>query len=127
MGVELERDIVGSPMRRPFLTLLGLLAVSLASWLAFADTSVPSKAPGKPTVSKTGLKMYELRLGGGDEAVKGKRVRVHYTGWLTTGKKFDSSVDRGEPFEFQLGRGMVIKGWDEGVTGMRVGGMRQLH
>jgi FKBP-type peptidyl-prolyl cis-trans isomerase FkpA len=54
-------------------------------------------------------------------------VKVHYTGWLTDGKKFDSSVDRGQPFTFNLGAGQVIKGWDEGVAGMKVGGKRQLR
>jgi FKBP-type peptidyl-prolyl cis-trans isomerase len=60
-------------------------------------------------------------------AKSGDSVKVHYTGWLTNGKKFDSSVDRGEPFAFKLGAGMVIKGWDEGVAGMKVGGKRQLR
>ncbi len=72
------------------------------------------------------LQKEDLVVGTGDEAVTGKRVDVHYTGWLTDGTKFDSSVDRGKPFTFQLGAGMVIKGWDEGVAGMRVGGKRKL-
>ena len=62
----------------------------------------------------------------GDEAVAGKRVTVHYTGWLTNGSKFDSSKDRNEPFVFPLGAGHVIKGWDQGVAGMKVGGKRKL-
>ena len=65
-------------------------------------------------------------VGTGPEATAGKDVRVHYTGWLTDGKKFDSSKDRGDPFMFSLGRGEVIRGWDEGVTGMKVGGKRKL-
>jgi FKBP-type peptidyl-prolyl cis-trans isomerase FkpA len=65
-------------------------------------------------------------VGTGDEAGKGKDVTVHYTGWLTDGKKFDSSVDRNEPFKFLLGPGKVIKGWEEGLAGMKVGGKRKL-
>ncbi|HUJ26399.1 MAG TPA: FKBP-type peptidyl-prolyl cis-trans isomerase [Myxococcales bacterium] len=72
------------------------------------------------------LKIEDLVVGTGDEAGKGKNVTVHYTGWLTDGKKFDSSKDRGEPFRFGLGRGQVISGWDEGVQGMKVGGKRKL-
>ena len=74
----------------------------------------------------SGLMIEELAIGEGDEAVQGKRVSVHYTGWLTDGGKFDSSVDRNEPFAFPLGRGRVIPGWDEGVAGMKVGGKRKL-
>jgi FKBP-type peptidyl-prolyl cis-trans isomerase len=72
------------------------------------------------------LEHEELVVGGGPEARKGHRAQVHYTGWLTDGTKFDSSVDRGQPFEFEIGRGQVIQGWDRGVQGMRVGGKRKL-
>ncbi|HZX93770.1 MAG TPA: FKBP-type peptidyl-prolyl cis-trans isomerase [Myxococcales bacterium] len=72
------------------------------------------------------LQVEDVVVGSGDEAVKGKVVSVHYTGWLTDGKKFDSSKDRGQPFQFPLGRGQVIQGWDQGVQGMKVGGKRKL-
>lgn len=74
----------------------------------------------------SGLKYIDEVVGTGDAPGKGKRVKVHYTGRLTNGKKFDSSVDRGEPFAFSIGVGQVIKGWDEGVMSMKVGGKRQL-
>ena len=74
----------------------------------------------------SGLKYTDQVVGTGDVAVAGKTVSVHYTGWLENGKKFDSSVDRGQPFSFPLGAGRVIKGWDEGVQGMKVGGKRKL-
>ena len=76
--------------------------------------------------SPSGLKYVDQTVGTGDVAVVGKNVSVHYTGWLENGKKFDSSVDRGQPFSFPLGAGRVIKGWDEGVQGMKVGGKRKL-
>jgi len=72
------------------------------------------------------LEIEDVVVGTGAEAVKGKLVSVHYTGWLTDGKKFDSSKDRGQPFQFPLGRGQVIRGWDDGVQGMKVGGKRKL-
>src|SRR5579885_1905642 len=72
------------------------------------------------------LQIEELQPGTGDAARAGQAVDVHYTGWLTDGKKFDSSHDRGKPFRFTLGRGEVIKGWDQGVQGMKVGGKRKL-
>jgi FKBP-type peptidyl-prolyl cis-trans isomerase len=72
------------------------------------------------------LVIEDIEVGSGAEAKPGQDVTVHYTGWLTTGKKFDSSRDRGEPFEFHLGRGEVIRGWDDGVRGMKVGGKRKL-
>jgi FKBP-type peptidyl-prolyl cis-trans isomerase FkpA len=74
----------------------------------------------------SGLVIEELVVGGGATAAAGQKVSVHYTGWLTDGSKFDSSKDRGEPFAFPLGRGHVIKGWAEGVAGMKVGGKRKL-
>ena len=72
------------------------------------------------------LKIEDLAVGTGAEAKDGCNVSVHYTGWLTDGRKFDSSVDRGEPFGFKLGKRMVIRGWELGIKGMRVGGKRRL-
>lgn len=77
-------------------------------------------------VMPSGLKYIDQAIGTGDLAVAGKTATVHYTGWLENGKKFDSSVDRGQPFSFPLGAGRVITGWDEGVAGMKVGGKRKL-
>ena len=78
------------------------------------------------TKSASGLYTRDLTVGNGPEARSGTEVTVHYTGWLTDGTKFDSSLDRGQPFRFQLGAGQVIQGWDEGIPGMRVGGRRRL-
>ena len=74
----------------------------------------------------SGLVIEDIEVGTGAEAVAGKSVQVHYTGWLTDGKKFDSSKDRNDPFVFPLGGRRVIAGWDEGVQGMKVGGKRKL-
>jgi FKBP-type peptidyl-prolyl cis-trans isomerase len=78
------------------------------------------------TVTASGLQYVDQTIGTGELAVAGKMATVHYTGWLENGNKFDSSVDRGQPFSFPLGAGRVIKGWDEGVQGMKVGGKRKL-
>ena len=78
------------------------------------------------TTRPSGLIIEELALGEGAAAASGQTVTVHYTGWLTDGEKFDSSKDRDDPFQFALGEGRVIKGWDEGVEGMKVGGTRKL-
>lgn len=72
------------------------------------------------------LQIEDIQVGTGTEATAGKQVSVHYTGTLTNGQKFDSSRDRNSPFNFQLGAGMVIKGWDQGVAGMKIGGRRKL-
>lgn len=78
------------------------------------------------TTTPSGLIIEEIIVGAGAEAAAGQDVTVHYTGWLTDGKKFDSSKDRSDPFVFPLGEGRVIKGWDEGVQSMKVGGKRKL-
>lgn len=78
------------------------------------------------TTTASGLVIEELEQGNGAAAAKGKKVSVHYTGWLTDGRKFDSSKDRSDPFQFPLGAGHVIRGWDEGVEGMLEGGRRKL-
>ena len=94
----------------------------------FAVTNVHAKP--EPVTTDSGLKYIDNQLGTGTEAKSGQQVVVHYTGWLNNagakGAKFDSSVDRNRPFNFWLGKGMVIKGWDEGVAGMKVGGKRTL-
>ena len=76
--------------------------------------------------NQSGFQYEDIVTGTGAEAVAGQTVTVHYTGWLKDGKKFDSSKDRNQPFAFLLGNGTVIKGWDEGVRGMKVGGIRKL-
>jgi len=84
------------------------------------------RAAVKVVTTPSGLKYEVLKKGKGAVAKAGQTVTVHYTGWLTDGTKFDSSVDRGQPFQFNLGAGQVIKGWDEGVAGMKVGEKRKL-
>ncbi|MBL8832665.1 MAG: FKBP-type peptidyl-prolyl cis-trans isomerase [Rhodospirillales bacterium] len=106
-------------------TLLGSLLVFCAA-PAFAQGSDLSAA----TRTRSGLGIVDVRVGTGEAASSGRTARVHYTGWLlengARGKKFDSSRDRGQPFEFPVGAGRVIKGWDEGVAGMKIGGQRTL-
>jgi FKBP-type peptidyl-prolyl cis-trans isomerase len=116
---------------RSFVVAVALVVAS-ALVMAQGPAKSPAKAPagptkmkGEPVTTKSGLKYWEMKVGDGAGAVKGKTVQVHYTGWLTDGTKFDSSVGR-QPFSFRLGAGEVIRGWDEGVAGMKVGGKRQL-
>ncbi len=78
------------------------------------------------STTESGLQIEELKIGDGETASSGQYIRVHYTGWLINGIKFDSSKDRNDPIEFVLGEGNVIAGWDEGVLGMQVGGRRKL-
>jgi FKBP-type peptidyl-prolyl cis-trans isomerase FkpA len=116
--------------------ILSLIALSIAQSTTTAKqptvthkpaASGPTKVTGDPVKTPSGLEYWDIKVGTGAEAKSGQHVKVHYTGWLTNGKKFDSSVGTGKPFEFMLGAGQVIKGWDEGVAGMKVGGKRQLR
>lgn len=102
-------------------------AAKKPSTAARPNTNAPTKVTGEGTKTPTGLQYWDIRVGTGQEAKSGDHVKVHYTGWLTTGKKFDSSVDAHQPFDFTIDKGEVIKGWDQGVTGMKVGGKRQLR
>jgi len=114
-------------------TLMLAIAIVAIAISAAAQTapkkpapSGPTKVTGPFTKTASGLEYWDIKVGTGAVAQTGQHVKVHYTGWLTNGKKFDSSVG-GKPFEFMLGASQVIKGWDEGVAGMKVGGKRQLH
>jgi peptidylprolyl isomerase len=104
----------------------------VCSFLAIGCKTTPKTAikgdttGGDTTTTPSGLKYVDLKIGVGSMPQVGQIVTVHYTGWLTNGTKFDSSKDRNQPFEFALGRGQVIKGWDEGVATMKIGGMRKL-
>lgn len=121
-----------------FLLAAILLSTSIMSSYAKDDKSVKPKVEAKKVLDKkgmesgkvitttSGLKYTEITEGTGPSPQKGQVVKVHYTGWLENGTKFDSSVDRGQPFEFTIGVGQVIKGWDEGVSTMKVGGKRKL-
>lgn len=80
----------------------------------------------QPKFDSTKLNIEDIKLGGGDEVKAGDKVSVHYTGWLTDGTKFDSSLDRGQPFSFTVGAGQVIAGWEQGLLGMKAGGKRKL-
>ena len=91
-----------------------------------ASVSAPLGVQKPPTTAGASLDKVDLVVGTGAEAKTGDRVKVHYTGTLTNGTKFDSSKDRNEPFPFTIGAGEVIKGWDQGVPGMKVGGKRKL-
>jgi FKBP-type peptidyl-prolyl cis-trans isomerase FkpA len=119
--------------------VLGLVALlgcqqggtSSSSSTTASSSPAPSPAVNEPDVTSTtttasGVRIEEIIAGTGPVAENGKTVAVHYTGWLTDQTKFDSSFDRGQPYEFVLGTGAVIRGWDEGVAGMKVGGKRRL-
>jgi peptidylprolyl isomerase len=92
----------------------------------FQKKEAAPMSDGSETTTASGLKYVDYEVGTGASPTAGQKVSVHYTGTLTDGSKFDSSVDRGQPFEFTIGVGQVIKGWDEGVMSMKVGGKRKL-
>jgi len=103
------------------------LAAAVLPWIGFAaQADAYENKEEKIVTTNSGLKYVDLKAGTGQEAKAGNTVAVHYTGWLKNGNKFDRSRERGQPFTFQLGAGRVIKGWDEGVQGMKVGGKRKL-
>lgn len=110
------------------LTAMALSALALGACKEKAPEAPKTATQEEPSVTTTesGLQYQDLKVGEGAVPTAGQTVVVHYTGWLTDGKKFDSSVDRGQPFKFTLGRGQVIKGWDEGLSTMKVGGKRKL-
>ncbi len=102
---------------------IGLLGMLILALLLIA---CGGKDTEEVVTTRTGLQYVDIKVGDGNFPKFGDTVVVHYTGWLEDGTKFDSSVDRGEPFEFLIGTGSVIAGWDEGVSTMRVGGVRKL-
>jgi FKBP-type peptidyl-prolyl cis-trans isomerase len=119
-------------MKKQQITVLTLTA--LVCFGGTVATANPQKQEGikmaqadvKAVTTPSGLKYEDIVVGSGPAPRVGQTVTVHYTGWLTDGTKFDSSKDRGQPFPFTLGQGQVIKGWDEGVASMKVGGKRKL-
>jgi peptidylprolyl isomerase len=116
-------------MKTPLVAMT--LAFAVGTGAAFAATPAPGTAPqtakaGQKMTTPSGLEYVDETLGKGPAPVAGQHVTVHYVGTLTDGTKFDSSRDRAEPFTFQIGKGEVIKGWDEGVMSMHVGGRRKL-
>jgi FKBP-type peptidyl-prolyl cis-trans isomerase len=123
------------PARIAILATLAVLATALlaqttthkATPVRVPNTNAPTKVTGDGVKTDSGLQYWDIRVGTGAVANDGDHVKVHYTGWFTGGKKFDSSVDAHQPYSFTLGKGDVIKGWDEGIAGMKVGGKRQLH
>jgi peptidylprolyl isomerase len=112
------------------LLLAGAAVLLLAAPVISADEQKEQKTEYKWTMTSSGLKYQDVKVGDGASPKQGQTCVMHYTGWLwengAKGKQFDSSVDRGKPFEFTLGNGRVIKGWDEGVATMNVGGKRLL-
>ena len=109
-------------MRKVYLALAAVAVVIIVIWLV----SSAGESEEKVITTDSGLQYVDLKVGDGAAPVMGDTVVVHYIGWLADGTKFDSSVDRGQPFDFAIGMGRVIPGWDEGVATMKVGGKRKL-
>lgn len=117
-------------MKRMISLIISALAITGTPYLTYGDAKKMDTKPAQIQTTTSGLRYRDDTLGTGALAERGKSVVVHYTGWLNNndqpGTKFDSSKDRNDPFEFNLGAGQVIAGWDEGVAGIRVGGKRTL-
>lgn len=117
-------------MRKLFLFLLTLFFIVGCGKKADRTIPVDKPSPVEEThliTTASGLQYVDLENGQGQPAMKGDLVAVQYTGWLTNGKRFDSSIPRNKPIEFRLGQGRVIPGWEEGILNMKVGGVRQLR
>ena len=120
------------PGALPFASFQALIDAALAGGGEAQQTPTPPAAgtpppvAGEPTTTSSGLRYIDIQVGSGKTPQAGQTVVVHYTGWLADGTKFDSSVDRGQPFSFTIAMGQVIQGWDEGVATMKVGGKRRL-
>lgn len=110
-----------------FIVITGFVVISIVAGKSRVETEeIQDLALNGLEGGVSNLQIEEITVGQGDEAKEGDTVLVHYTGTLTDGTKFDSSLDRDEPFEFTLGAGQVIKGWDQGIAGVKVGGKRKL-
>ena len=120
INMEVQMKILSSVM----ILVFALIFVACTS--TTTTTKTETKGENGMITTPSGLQYQDIIVGSGTEAKSGHKVKVHYVGTLTDGTKFDSSVDRGQPFEFDLGTGSVIKGWDEGVAGMKIGGKRKL-
>jgi FKBP-type peptidyl-prolyl cis-trans isomerase FkpA len=117
----------GKKIRAPLAAMLAVVGALSAYAASLPQEDKPSPPePGKEVVTRSGLKYVDLKVGAGDAAHPAQVVDVHYTGWLTDGTKFESSRDANQPLTFRVGAGDVLKGWDEGVIGMKVGGKRRL-
>ena len=112
--------------QRIAIIVIAVLIIAVISYFALRGRFSSNDVESDLITTASGLQYQELAVGRGEEARDGDKVSVHYSGWLTDGTKFDSSLDGDAPFEFTLGAGMVIQGWDEGIKGMRVGGKRKL-
>jgi FKBP-type peptidyl-prolyl cis-trans isomerase len=118
-------------LQRAKISIVSAIAMAFVAMpLAGIPTMAAAQTPGKPMTTASGLQIIDTTVGTGATPKPGQICVMHYTGWLyengTKGKKFDSSVDRGQPFEFPIGQHRVIAGWDEGVATMKVGGKRTL-
>jgi peptidylprolyl isomerase len=113
-------------MKRSLAVLLSLGLLVLALGCGGGGKKPGGAALGDTVKTGSGLQYVDVKIGTGASPQTGQTAVVHYTGWLTNGRKFDSSKDRNEPFRFPIGQGRVIKGWDEGVASMKVGGQRKL-
>lgn len=112
-------------MKAVMIVIVLVVAFAGLTWLMFTSSEDTAKE-GETVTTRSGLAYEEVKIGAGKRARAGDTVVVHYTGRLKNGKKFDSSLDRNDPFSFKLGKGEVIRGWDEGVAGMKEGGKRKL-